>query len=185
MRNRLMRGATNCAGHIGHTCVDFDGPHCRCGNQGCLEAMAGGPAVARLGMEAATSGESPMLAERMEANGGTLTSKDVGEVAAKGDGASLGIFQDIGRLVGIVLAGAANVINPEIIIIGGGVSKGSYQMLTPMRRAILKRSYPFVTVTLPVRYSPIVDDVGVYGCAALAFNWLFQSEGESLETLDL
>ncbi len=183
IRGHLMRGATSCSGHIGHTCVDFNGPFCRCGNQGCLEAMAGGRAVAKLGMDAVANGKSKLLAQRMEENGGMLTSKDVGDMAAKGDSASLSIFHEIGRMIGYVLAGAANTVNPELIVVGGGVSHSGYQMLTSIRRAILKRSYPFVTVNLPVRYSPIIDDVGVYGCIALATNWLFRVEGESLETL--
>lgn len=183
INGKLLRGATSCAGHIGHTCVDFSGPYCRCGNQGCLEAMAGGPAIARKAMQAVADGESDLLAEYMEQNNGVLTAVDVGEAAAKGDETSLGIFRDAGRMIGYVLAGVANVVNPEIIVVGGGVSKSGYQMLTAVRRAILKRSYPFVTVNLPVRYSPIIDDVGVYGCIALASDWLFRVEGESLEAL--
>jgi predicted NBD/HSP70 family sugar kinase len=178
---KLVRGATSTAGHIGHTCVDFNGPICRCGNHGCLEAMAAGPAIARRAREAALAGRSPILADCLKRRGGALTAQDVSEAAAQGDAASLNIIQESGRMIGDILAGVVNVLNPDLVIVGGGVSKSGYQFLAAIRRGILNRSYPYATVRLRIEYSPIADRVGVIGCSTLATDWLFEVEGKSLE----
>src|SRR5688572_6704485 len=74
---KIHRGSNGCAGDIGHICVDKKGPVCRCGNIGCLEAMAAGTAITEKAMQAANSGASPLLARMLEANGGTLRPEDV------------------------------------------------------------------------------------------------------------
>lgn len=182
-RGRLLRGATSCAGHIGHTCVDFNGPICRCGNRGCLEAVAAGPAIAQAGLAAARSGASEILARLLAQGEQALTAEDVATAAGTGDSASMHILQESGRMIGDVLAGVVNLMNPELVVIGGGVSRSGYQLLTEVRRAILNRSYPYTAVDLRVEYSALERMGGMMGSVALALDWLFQVEGESLEQL--
>ncbi len=107
---QVYRGNTGCAGDIGHICADRQGPVCRCGNTGCLEAMAAGPAIAASAMESATSGGSPLLARIMESKNGTLTAEDVGRAAAEGDPSSFEIIRRSGRMIGEVLAGLVNFL---------------------------------------------------------------------------
>ena len=109
----IYRGANGVAGNIGHIEADHKGPICRCGNQGCLEAMAAGPPIAQRGKEAAEAGSSPFLAKRLEANHGKLTSMDVGDAAANGDITAIEIIRDSGWLIGSVLAGLVEFLTPK------------------------------------------------------------------------
>jgi predicted NBD/HSP70 family sugar kinase len=119
----LYRGSTSCAGHIGHTCIDFSGPVCRCGNRGCLETLAGGPAIAAAAEEAVTSGESAILIDLKAENYGVLSAIEVGKAAAMGDRTAQQIVINSATMIGAVLAGAINLYNPALVVIGGGVFK--------------------------------------------------------------
>jgi predicted NBD/HSP70 family sugar kinase len=177
-RGQLHRGFSSCAGHIGHTCVDFNGPVCRCGNRGCLEVFAGGPGIAAAAEEAVAAGESEILRSLKEAHGGVLTALEVGEAAAMRDPAALQIIRRTGTLIGTVLAGVINLYNPELIVIGGGISKIGNLLLAEIRREVLKRAYSYTTMGLQIEYSPIVDDVGVIGGVYFARDGVFAVDGE-------
>ncbi|MBG0785269.1 MAG: ROK family transcriptional regulator [Anaerolineaceae bacterium] len=179
-RGQLHRGFSSCAGHIGHTCVDFNGPVCRCGNRGCLEAFAGGPGIAVAAEEAVAAGESEILRSLKEAHGGVLTAVEVGEAAAMRDPAALQIIRRTGTLIGTVLAGVINLYNPELIVIGGGISKIGNLLLAEIRREVLKRAYSYTTMGLQIEYSPIVDDVGVIGAVHCARDGVFAVDGENI-----
>jgi glucokinase-like ROK family protein len=173
MNGDIFRGSDGCAGDIGHICVDYNGPICHCGNKGCLEFMAAGPAIGKRAVLAAESGESEKLATRMEATGGELTSKDVGEVAAAGDQVANLIIYESGRMIGGVVAGLVNFYNPEAIFIGGGVSKIGHQFLSTIRQATLKRATALSTRSLGIDYSELGDDAGVHGAIWLAIENVF------------
>lgn len=179
-RGHLYRGFSSCAGHIGHTCVDFTGPVCRCGNRGCLEALAGGPGIAAAAEDAVMAGESPILQTLKENHGGALTAVEVGEAAAMRDPAALQIIRRAGTLIGTVLAGVINLYNPELIVIGGGISKIGNLLLAEIRREVLKRAYSYTTMGLRIEYSPIVDDVGVIGAVHFARDGVFTVDGVNI-----
>ena len=117
---RLYGGAKGSAGEIGHTIVDPSGPRCGCGNNGCLESLSSGTAIARRAAEAADRGDSAALAGIREREG-RLGARLVAEAARKGDAASVAIYEEAGRFLGIALANAVNLLSPEAIILGGGV----------------------------------------------------------------
>jgi glucokinase-like ROK family protein len=172
-RGEIYRGSDGTAGDVGHICVDYNGPICHCGNPGCLEAMAAGPAIARRGQEAAVSGKSEFLAERLKDNGGTLSAEDVGEAAANGDRVANGIIADSGRLIGGVLAGLVNFYNPRAIFIGGGVSNIGHHLLSTIRQATLRRATALSTRDLKIDFSKLGDDAGVNGAIWLAIENVF------------
>ncbi len=182
-KGHLFRGFSSCAGHIGHTCVDFNGPVCRCGNRGCLEAMAAGPAMAEAAEKAVAAGESQILAELCEAHEGRLTAVEVGEAASMRDLASLRIIKDSATMIGSVLAGVINLLNPELIVIGGGVSKTGNLFLAEIRREVLKRAYSYTTMGLRIEFSDIVDDVGVIGAVHFIRDWVFTVDGCNISAL--
>ncbi|WP_449375263.1 ROK family protein, partial [Bosea thiooxidans] len=99
----LYRGATGSAGDIGHICADPEGPLCRCGNRGCVEAMAAAPAIVAMGVDAAQSGRSPALAAKL-AEKGRVEASDVGAACRAGDAEADAIVRRSGRLIGQVLA---------------------------------------------------------------------------------
>ena len=158
----IYRGADGCAGDVGHICVDYNGPVCHCGNQGCLEIMAAGPAIAAAARARAVAGESAFLAARL-AERGELTAQDVGDAAAAGDRAANEIIRAAGRMIGGVLATLVNFYNPQAIFIGGGVSGIGHALLSSIRQATLRRATALSTRHLRVEYSPLGADVGVIG----------------------
>ena len=169
----VHRGSNGCAGDIGHICVDKNGPLCRCGNTGCLEAMAAGPAIAEKAVVAARSGSSPILARLMEANAGSLKPEDVNTACRVGDPAALEIIRASGQMVGDVLAGLVNFFNPSHIFIGGGISNFDHHLLVAIRQAVLQRSLPLATANLSINFSRLGANSGITGAVALARENLF------------
>ena len=163
----LHRGTQGCAGDFGHICVDPDGPLCTCGNAGCLEALAAAPAIVLQAERCAREGESPLLMALLREKG-ELTMKVVGEAARRGDYCALTIIRKSGRLIGQTLASAVNVVNPSMIVIGGGVSRVGNALLAEVRSAVYQRSLPLATRNLPIVMSELDDVAGVVGASAMA-----------------
>jgi glucokinase-like ROK family protein len=172
----VHRGSTGSAGDIGHIRADPSGPICHCGNVGCLEILAAGPAIAARAIEAARDGSSAILARKLEAGGGVLRSEDVGAAAREGDRVANDIIQSSGHMIGDVLAGLVNFFNPSMILIGGGVAGIGNQLLASIRQAVLGRSTALATRDLVISYSPTGSDVGVTGAIHLALDHLFVVE---------
>lgn len=169
----IYRGANGCAGDIGHISVSKSGPMCHCGNKGCLESLAGGPAIAERALMAAEAGKSPILLRRYSANENHLIAEDIGDAAREGDQLSIEIIRESGQMIGDVLASLVNFYNPEMIVIGGGVSNLGNLLLSSIRQAILNRSTPLATRNLDVVFSGIGGDAGVIGAVNLALDNLF------------
>jgi len=173
---RIYRGASGCAGDIGHISVSKSGPLCHCGNTGCLEAVAGGPAIAKRSLIAAQAGRSPFLLEQYERNGEKITAEDVGIAAREGDAVAIEVIRESGQLIGDVLAALVNFYNPEMIIIGGGVSNLGNQFLSSIRQAVLNRSLPLATRNLNIVFSGTGSDAGIIGAVNLAMDYIFTVE---------
>ena len=171
-KGQIYRGTDGCAGDVGHICIDYNGPICHCGNPGCLEAMAAGPPIAARGKQAALAGQSEFLAQRL-AEKNDLTAIDVGQAAAAGDQAANEIIRDSGRMIGGMLAGLVNFFNPSLILIGGGVSKIGFKLLSSIRQAVLRRSTALSTKALRIELSQLGDDAGVIGGIRLALENIF------------
>jgi len=180
---KIHRGIIGCAGDIGHICVDKQGPVCRCGNTGCLEAMAAGPAISEKAMQAAKNGLSPLLLQMQESNGGFLRPEDVNAACREGDQAALEIIRSSGQMIGDVLAGLVNFFNPSHIFIGGGISNFGNHLLVAIRRAVLRRSLPLATRNLSINYSRMGPEAGVTGAVTLAREYLFVIEDQPFLTV--
>jgi len=173
---KIHRGSDGSAGDIGHICVDKQGPICLCGNRGCLEAMAAGPAIAERAMEAAQNGKSEVLSRMMEENNGVLTPEDVNAACREGDGASLEIIRSSGQMIGEVLASLVNFFNPSHIFIGGGIANFGNHLLIAIKRTVLRRSLPLATQNLVINFSHTGADAGILGAITLARDYLFTIE---------
>jgi len=173
---RIYRGSSGCAGDIGHICADKDGPVCHCGNRGCLEKMAGGPAIAERALLAARAGESPALLQAFARNGGVLRAEDVGAAARDGDTLATRVIRQSGQFIGEVLASLVNFYNPEMIVIGGGVSNLGDLLLSSIRQSVFSRSLPLATRNLQIVFSEIGAALGVSGGVNLALNYVFGTE---------
>ena len=169
----LHRGAQGSAGDVGHIQVVEDRDVlCRCGNVGCLEALAGGHALAREAEVAARDGRSPLLAQALEAVG-HVSAVDVALAAARGDGYCAELLQRSGRLVGGMLASVVNFFNPSLIVIGGGVAQAGDRVLAAIRETVYRRSLPLATRDLLVVRSSLGDGAGIIGGAAMVADELF------------
>lgn len=173
---KIHRGSDGCAGDIGHICVDKDGPICRCGNTGCLEAMAAGPAIVEKAIKASQNGNSPLLSQMRAAHGGVLRPEDVNAACREADQAALEIIRASGQMVGDVLATLVNFFNPSHIFIGGGIANFGNHLLVAIRQAVLKRSLPLATTRLSINFSRAGADAGTTGAVALASEYLFMVE---------
>jgi glucokinase-like ROK family protein len=170
---QLTRGAQGCAGDIGHIAVlQQPAVVCRCGRTGCLEAVAGGVALQREGLEAAHDGRSAYLMARLKEGAG-IQARDVGEGAAHGDPVCAELLRRSGHLVGDTLASLVNVLNPSMIVIGGGVASSGDAYLAAVREAILRRSLPLATRDLRISRSPLSTRAGLFGAAIMATEELF------------
>ena len=175
---KMHRGSDGSAGDIGHICVDKKGPLCSCGNIGCLEAMAAGPAIVSKAVEAARNGTSPILSRMRDANGGILRAEDVNAACREGDQAALDIIRESGQMIGEVLASLVNFFNPSHIFISGGIANFGNHLLVAIRRAVLQRSLPLATTHLSIKFSRTGSDAGIIGAIALAQDYLFAIEDD-------
>ena len=150
---RLLRGATGTAGEVGHTTLDEAGPLCYCGNRGCLETVASGPAIVDL--VGLVDGERPSLGR-------------VIELAAAGDLRCRRAIADAGRQIGVAVAGLCNLVNPERVIVGGLLSRAGEVLLRPMRDSIRRHAVQAAAATLDVRAAVFVERAELLGAVALA-----------------
>lgn len=173
---RLHRGSQGCAGDLGH--VQLSGERaivCRCGNTGCLEALAGGGALARDGTVAAGDGSSPELTRILAATG-TITARDVAYAATRGDSAAHSLIVDAGHRIGGALAAVVNILNPSLIVIGGGVALTGDVLLAAIRRTVYEHSLPLATRDLSVVPSQLGSLAGITGAAHMVIDELLSPE---------
>jgi len=166
-RGRLLLGARGWATELGHIIVEPHGPRCACGNIGCLEALANGPAIARHAVELLQSGRDSLLTSMVKGRLDCITAKEVSAAARQGDPLAMQVMERAGFYLGIGAVTFIHTFDPELIIVGGGVSKAGDLILAPMRRIVAERC-----MTEEWRHTPIVpavlgDDVGLLGAVAL------------------
>ncbi len=153
---RLHRGAQGAAGDIGHIRVASGlDTVCRCGNVGCLEAVAGGAAMA-----------ARLRADGVEA----ADSRDVIRLARSGNTRAVQLIRQAGRELGDVLASIVNFFNPSTIVIGGDIAEGGEQVLAGLREVIYSRSLPLATQHLSITASELGDRAGVIGAAVMVID---------------
>jgi glucokinase-like ROK family protein len=175
-KGSLHRGAQGCAGDIGHIAAVAESQVvCRCGQHGCLEALAGGAALAREGRLAAQRGESPFLAQLQSANA-EISSADVGRAAIHGDPRSVELVTTSARLVGEALSQLVNFFNPSLILLGGGVTDVGDLYLATVRQMVLSRSLPLATRSLLIERSPLGNTAGLKGAAFMVIDELLSRE---------
>jgi glucokinase-like ROK family protein len=173
---RLHRGTQGAAGDIGHATVDAaGGVVCRCGNIGCLEALAGGAALSRDGTKAAEEGRSEFLA-RVLAGGKSIAAADVAAAAEHGDPVAVELLTRSGELVGETVATLVNFFNPALVLLGGGVALGGDMILASVREAVYRRSLPLATRDLRIDRSTLTPDPALSGAAHMVLDELFSRQ---------
>ena len=172
----VYRGAAGSAGDVGHICVDQEGPRCHCGNLGCVEVMAAGPAITRMAVEAAQAGESTALAECLRTQG-RIDAIDVGTASRAGDASANAIVQRAGSLIGQMLASIVNFFNPSHVFIGGGITRIGPLFLAAVRQSVYQRSLALSTRHLEIQYTPLGAQGGLIGAGVLAMHETLKVRG--------
>jgi glucokinase len=164
----IYRGATGAGAELGHMVIEIEGPRCQgnCPSRGCIETFASGTAIGREG-RAAAEREPESTLGKMLADGVEIDGKAVTEAALGGDRIAIEVFDLVGMRLGVALANFANIFEPEVIVIGGGVMAAGDLLLEPARRELQARALP------PMRRTPVVaaelgEDAGMIGAAAMA-----------------
>lgn len=160
---RLVRGIDGTAGEIGHIAVEPEGYPCGCGSRGCVEQYSSASAIVRMAKEQLPRFPESVLRSNLE-----LTPLDVFEAGMAGDSLSIEVFRQAGTYLGIALGGLVNVLNPEVIVIGGGVSAGWDLFIEPLHAEILRRAFPHPGERVKLVRSELGDDAGILGAAFLA-----------------
>lgn len=158
----IYHGYTGNAGELGHMTVEPNGPRCNCGNYGCLEVMTSGTAIARIANEKLMRNTDSMLK-----NFEKVTSKEVFECATKGDELSMEIVNYTTNYLGIGVANLVNTFDPELIIIGGGVSKAGNILFDRVRRIVSERCFAMMANAVKIIPAGLSTDAGVIGALAI------------------
>lgn len=166
----LVRGIDGTAGEIGHIAVEPEGFPCGCGSRGCVEQYSSATAIARIANELMPEYPETSLRSDVE-----VTPLDVYAAGTKGDRLSLEVFRRVGTYLGMALGGLVNVLNPEVIVFGGGASAGWDLFIEHLRAEITRRAFPHPAERVRLVRSQLGDDAGILGAAFLA--------SEKVETL--
>jgi glucokinase len=168
IEGNIYRGSIGAGAELGHMVVDKDGPPCQgnCPNRGCIEAIASGTALGREGRAAAEREPDSALGRALAA-GEEIVGSTVTGAAADGDEVARQVVATIGRNLGVALASLANIFNPDVIVIGGGVSAAGDLLLGPAREELRSRALRPMNET-PVKVAELGGDAGMIGAAAMA-----------------
>jgi glucokinase len=167
---RLFRGAHGLAGEIGHIIVEPDGPLCGCGNRGCWEQVASGRAIGRLGRDAAAREPGTLMLELAEGGDpAKVTGRIVTAAAERGDAAAVAVLAEVGRRLGEGIAGLVNILDPEVVVVGGGGVNAGEFLLRPAREAFRRSVEGFDhRPDVPLVAARLGNEAGGIGAALLA-----------------
>lgn len=170
LEGKVFRGTTGAGAELGHVVIDMDGPPCQgnCPNRGCVEALASGTALGREGREAARHHPDSALGQQLE-RGEEIAGRAVTEAALAGDGVAADVVATIGRRLGVALASFANIFDPDVIVIGGGVSAAGELLIGPAREELRSRALPPQNKTR-VSLAELGPDAGMIGAATMALD---------------
>lgn len=171
LNGRLYRGSLGTGAELGHIVIERDGPECACGARGCLEALAAGPALARNARAAIRQHPESLLATLTGPDPDDVTGEIVTEAARKGDPVAIGLMEEVGNVLGRAMASLANVLNPQVFVIGGGMIEAGDLILEPARRTVSECAMQGVLPGLRIVQASLGNNAGYLGAATLAFEY--------------
>lgn len=163
---KIVNGQNGMAGELGHIVVEENGYQCNCGNRGCLETLVSATGIVRQAKDKIAKFPESALAKRCQVNG-SLTSKDIFELAQKGDSISKKIVQDIAEILGKTIANLGVIINPSKVLIGGGVSAAGDQLINEIKLVFEQHALPRVVEACEIKTAQLGNDAGIIGAAYL------------------
>ena len=163
----VYRGASDIAGEVGHMTIDSTGRLCKCGNYGCLEAYASGPAIAARATEGIVAGVDSSLPRYVKDDLTKITAQVVYEAAHDGDEFALEVVRDTAKFLGAGLGSLINIFNPEVVVICGGVTLAGDKLFLPLRSEVKRRAFKPAVDVCRILPGELPGTAGVYGAAAV------------------
>ncbi len=166
-KGELYVGANSSAGELGHVTVLPDGPLCPCGNRGCLQQLAAGPAIANRARERLRAGGASILHDLCGHHPELITPQMVFQAAEQGDALAREIIEEIASFLGIAIANLINLFNPELIILGGPVGRAGHILIEPLQAEVRRRAMAYPLSVARIVTSALGPDAGAIGAAVL------------------
>ena len=166
LEGKLYHGSSDAAGEIGHTTIDATGRRCKCGNYGCLEAYASGPAIAERAREVLDVNGNSILHELVDGDLSRLTAQTVFEASKRGDPVALEVVRDTAHFLGVGVSNLINVFNPDIVVIAGGVTQAGEQLFEPLRNEVRRRAFKSSVDACRIVPGALPLSAGVVGAVA-------------------
>ena len=164
---QIYHGASDVAGEIGHMTIDSTGRRCKCGNYGCLEAYASGPAIALRAVEGIEAGVETMLTEMVDRRLEEISAATVYEGVVAGDEYANEVMKDTAKFLGAGIANIINVLNPEMVVIAGGVTRAGDHLFVPLRAEVRRRAFRSAEERCSIVSGMLPGTAGVIGAAAV------------------
>lgn len=165
LNGELYHGANDAAAEIGHMTIDSTGRKCNCGNYGCLEAYASGQAIAARAIEDLDSGVGSILPE-LAGEVQNITAETVFEAVVQGDPYATEVMHDTAKFLGVGLANVINILNPEVLVISGGVTRAGDHLFVPLRAEIRRRAFQVAEQACRIVPSDLEGMAGIIGAVA-------------------
>lgn len=162
----LYHGVTDIAGEIGHTSIDLNGRRCKCGNYGCIEAYASGSAIAARAVEGLEAGATSRLADYVRGDLTALDAEVIYKASRDGDEFAQEVVRDTARFLGATVANVVNTLNPEVVVICGGVTQAGEQLFAPLREEVRRRAFKPAVAACRIVPGSLPGTAGVYGAVA-------------------
>jgi glucokinase len=169
MNNQLYVGHTGTAGEVGHVVIDIGGPLCTCGKRGCIMAYACGIGISRMAYEQINAGADTLLRQMAPPDGQRIPGETVAAAANQGDAVAREILGKAGYYGGVALSMVVEILNPELIVVGGGLTRIGPLLWDPMLAALREHTQPELWDSVRVVPWQLGDDLGIIGAAAKVF----------------
>jgi glucokinase len=163
---RLFHGASDVAGEIGHATIEANGRKCGCGNYGCLEAYASGPAIAMRAREALAGGEGSLIPSLVDGDLSKLTAAKVYAASAQGDAIATEVVRETARFLAIGVANMLNIFNPDVVVLAGGVAQAGDTLFVPLRAEVRRRAFKPAVDACRIVPGALGSSAGMVGAVA-------------------
>lgn len=167
LNGEIFHGVSDAAGEIGHMSIDSTGRKCKCGNYGCLEAYASGPAIALRAVEGLESGIESLLPALVDGRLDEITAATVYEAVVLGDPFANEVMRETAKFLGAGVANIINILNPEMVVISGGVTRAGDHLFVPLRAEVRRRSFKVSQEACQIVPATLPGLAGVIGAAAV------------------
>ncbi len=167
LNGEIYHGVSDAAGEIGHLTIDSTGRKCKCGNYGCLEAYASGPAIALRAMEGIEAGAESVLPDLVNGRLEDITAATVYEAVVLGDPYANEVMKETAKFLGAGVANIINILNPGMVVIAGGVTRAGDHLFVPLRAEVRRRAFRSAEEACQIVSGQVPGTAGVNGAAAV------------------